>query len=88
MTQIYFTDVHPRKRSYKEDFLEVQRKSGLKFLPFQQESILQDFCCYSFSHNHGSVKNTYIWKVTILLEIHPFLTEPWLLWEENGCFQK
>ena len=29
---------------------------------------------YSFSHNHGSVENGYIWKVAILLEIHPFLT--------------
>ena len=33
--------------------------------------------------NLGSVENSYIWKVTILLEIHPFLTEPWL-WEESG----
>ena len=33
-------------------------------------------------HNHGSVEKWRgIWKVTILLEIHPFLTEPWL-WEE------
>ena len=43
------------------------------------ESILY----YSFFHNHGSVENGYtIWKVTILLEIHPFLTEPWL-WEKG-----
>ena len=26
---------------------------------------------YTFSHNHGSVSNGCIWKVTILLEIHP-----------------
>ena len=34
-----------------------------------------------FPMTSGSVENGYIWKVTILLEIHPFLTEPWL-WEE------
>ena len=27
---------------------------------------------YSFSHNHGSVENSFIWQVTILLEIQPF----------------
>ena len=37
---------------------------------------------YSFAQwHHGSVENGYNWKVTILLEIHLFLTEPWL-WEE------
>ena len=32
---------------------------------------------YSLSHNHGSVENYPNLKVTILLEIHPFSTEPW-----------
>ena len=36
---------------------------------------------YSFPHNHGSVENGCIWKVTIL-QIRPFLNEPWL-WEEG-----
>ena len=32
---------------------------------------------YSFFHNDGSVENGCIQEVTILLEIHPYFTEPW-----------
>ncbi len=39
------------------------------------------------NHNHGSVENCLYWKVAILLEIHPFFTEPWL-WEVPGSLQK
>ncbi len=52
---------------------------------------------YSFSHNHGSGKwlYNYSWKVTILLEGHQFLTEPWLCeevlspsFEAINCYPK
>ena len=37
---------------------------------------------YPFSHNHGSVENYPQMKgIELLLEIHPFFTEPWLLEE-------
>ena len=35
-----------------------------------------------FSHNHGSMENCPTWKETILLEIHPIFSLPWL-WEEG-----
>ena len=38
---------------------------------------------YSFSHNHGSVENGYIWKVTTIGGTHFWL--PWL-WEEVYMF--
>ena len=38
----------------------------------------------SFSHNHGSVENVCIWKVTIRLEIHPFFTEPMIMGETDS----
>ena len=44
--------------------------------------MMEKLTTYTFSHNHGSVQNYPNWKETIILEIHPFSTEPWL-WEEG-----